>query len=235
MATRYTVVIPALNEAARIGRTIHSARAAFGAEVDIFVVDGGSIDATCVRAAEAGATIVRSGKGRGRQLQAGIDAAKGDVLIMLHADTLLPAGAATAITAAIADETVAGGAFRVRFDREAGRLPPVLYLLEPFINLRSRVFRTATGDQAIFARRSAIKRAGGVPDLPLFEDVRFYRALRRTGRVVLLRETVTTSPRLWMHAGPVRVILLHLAFRALHAIGVSPHTLARWYSSLSRS
>jgi len=230
---RYSVIIPALNEAARIRSTVEHARATFGERGEVIVVDGGSVDATCVRATEAGARVLKSDRGRGRQLQAGIRAARGNVVILLHADTWLPPEAAAAIDDALADPGVAGGAFRVRFEHEGGRLPLLLRVLEPAINIRSRLFCTATGDQAIFARKDAVIAAGGVPDLPLFEDVRLYRALRRTGRVVLLSCHVATSPRLWLRAGPVRVILLHLGFRALHAAGCSPHRLARWYAALS--
>ena len=232
MTTRYSILIPALNEAAQIEATIQSARAAFGADAEIIVIDGGSMDATCAHAAAAGAAVLNTGRGRGKQLRAGIEAAGGDVLVMLHADTRLPANAAAVIAGALERSDTVGGAFRLRFDREH-TLPLPVRMLEPSINLRSRLFRTATGDQAIFARKEAVRAAGSVPDLPLFEDVRFYRALRRTGRVVLLNAAITTSPRLWLRAGPVRVILLHLTFRALHALGVSPHWLARRYPSLS--
>ncbi|MGH7483440.1 MAG: hypothetical protein ACRELV_14905, partial [Longimicrobiales bacterium] len=91
-------------------------------------------------------------------------------------------------------------------------------------------FRTATGDQAVFARAAALRAAGGVPPVPLFEDVRLYRALRARGRMILLDSCVATSPRRWQERGTARVIAQHLCLRALHAVGVPPERLVRLYS-----
>ena len=99
------------------------------------------------------------------------------------------------------------------------------------INLRSRLTRSATGDQAMFFRRAALLQAGGVPPVELFEDVRLWRQMKRAGRLTLLEAAVTTSARLWQHEGTWRVIALHWRLRALHALGVSPRALARRYPS----
>lgn len=228
----FAVVIPTLNEERRLPATLAAARAALGERAEYIVVDGGSSDATVEVAGAAGARVLHAAGGRGAQLAAGARAATASVVLFLHADTLLPADAAPALDAALVDPRVAGGAFRLRFDAgEGGSL--ALRLLARGISLRSRVFRTATGDQAIFARAATLAATGGVPELPLFEDVRLYRALRRVGRVRLLGARVTTSPRLWKARGTLRVVALHLAFRALHSAGVSPHRLARWYAATS--
>jgi rSAM/selenodomain-associated transferase 2 len=224
-----TVVIPALDESPRIGAAVASARAAFGEAAEILVVDGGSADGTAARAAAAGARVLITARGRGPQLAAGAAAAGAPVLVFLHADTLLPADAAPAIARALADSAVSGGAFRLAFHTADGPVPLRLRLLAAAINLRSRLFRTATGDQAIFARADRLAAAGGVPEEPLFEDVRLYRRLRAVGAVRLLDATVRTSPRLWLRAGTGRIVLTHLALRALHAAGVSPSRLVRWY------
>lgn len=225
---RFAVVIPTLNEERRIGRTLAAARAAFGDDAEYIVVDGGSRDATERRARAAGARVLRARGGRGAQLAAGAAAASAPTIVFLHADTLVPRDAAVAMTAALQDPSVVGGAFRLRFD-PAERPTAALRLLARGIGFRSRAFRTATGDQAIFARAATLAAIGGVPALPLFEDVRLYRALRRAGRVRLLDAAVTTSPRLWRARGTCRVTLLHLALRALHAAGVAPERLAHWY------
>ena len=106
-----------------------------------------------------------------------------------------------------------------------------LLWLERAINLRARMFGSATGDQVIFARRATLQAIGGVPRVPLFEDVRLCRALRRKGRFVILRDRVGTSARLWQNMGTTRGVLFHLAFRGLHALGASPALLARYYPS----
>ena len=128
-------------------------------------------------------------------------------------------------TSALADERVVGGRFDLRLD--APGLP--YRVIENMISLRSRMTRVATGDQAIFARRSAFERPGGYPPLPLMEDIAFCRALKRVGRIACLRERVTTSARRWQQRGVVRTVLLMWLLRLAYYAGVSPARLARAY------
>jgi rSAM/selenodomain-associated transferase 2 len=224
-----SVVIPALNEAGVVLDTIAAARAACpGAE--IIVVDGGSRDDTVARVRSSGVRLLRAPRGRGVQLRAGVAVARGDVIVMLHADTRLPAGAAARIEEALADEAVVGGAFRPRFDTAgSAALPRTLRLYEWLLDRRSRWLHIMTGDQAIFARARDLRAIDGVPAVPLFEDVRLLRALRRRGTLRLLDVAAATSPRLFLRHGTARVAGLHAAFRLLHAVGVAPGRLAGWY------
>jgi rSAM/selenodomain-associated transferase 2 len=229
-AADFSVVIPALDEAARLPATIAAARAALARGTEIIVVDGGSRDGTPAVAAAAGARVLRSETGRGTQMRAGAAAARGRIIVLLHADTRLPPGSGAAIEAALADPTVAGGAFSLAFDTDAAApLPPLLRAYQHWLNSRSRRFGMVTGDQAMFARADTLRAIGGVPDVPLFEDVRLSRSLRLRGRLVLLEAVVDTSPRLFLQGGTVRTIAMHLGLRALHAMGVAPARLARWY------
>lgn len=221
MTPRFSVLIPTLDEAGQIARTLAAAQNAFGSAAEYLVCDGGSGDATRAIAAAAGARIVVSERGRGRQLDTALQAARGEICVLLHADTLLPENAAPLIEAAL--QRSVGGAFRLRLDA------PHLQWLARAINLRARLFMSATGDQAIFAWRSVLLRVGGVPQEDLFEDVRLWRKLKRAGRVQLVRAEVTTSARLWVKLGTWRGILLHLRLRALHALGVPPRRLVRRY------
>jgi uncharacterized protein len=218
-----SVLIPTLNEAATLADTLASVRTALGPHTEIIVSDAGSCDSTHAVAEAHGARVVATPGGRGAQLDAALRAATGDVCILLHADTTLPSDALVHIERALERSDVVGGAFFLEFNN--GLLP----WLARGINLRSRLFNTATGDQAMFARREVLLRVGGIPHVELFEDVRVWQKLKRAGRLELLQARVTTSARLWMRFGTWRVIRLHLRLRLLHALGVQPHRLARMY------
>jgi len=218
-----SVIVPTLDEAEALPAALAAARQP--GVTEIIVVDGGSRDGTLALARALADRVLETARGRARQMNAGAAAARGDVLLFLHADTRLPAGYAQAVARALADPRVVGGRFDVRLDatglayRVVGRL----------ISVRSRVTRVATGDQAIFVRRAVFARLGGYPAVPLMEDVALSRALKRAGRVACLDETVVTSARRWQRHGVVRTVLLMWALRAAYYAGVSPARLARVY------
>ncbi len=191
------------------------------------MVDGGSRDGTR-RVAASRARLVESIAGRGRQLAAGAELARGQALLFLHADTRLGPGTGAALDRALDRSGVVGGCFELSLqgptaDSWRARL------LAAAINLRSRILRTATGDQAIFCRREVYLRAGGFGSEELFEDVLFYRRLRRLGTVVVLKPPVRTSDRRWRADGYLRTIITHLTLRLLFLTGVAPRRLARLY------
>jgi len=220
-----SIIIPALDEAANLERLLPdlSARCP-GAE--IIVVDGGSADRTAevVRRC-SGARYLTSARGRARQMNAGARVARGDIVLFLHADTVLPPGAPAAVARALADAGVAGGRFDVRFDNER----PLFRVIAWFMNTRSRASGICTGDQAIFVRRADFEAVGGYPDIPLMEDIELSRRLKRRGNLRALRLRVTTSARKWEREGPLRTIGLMWALRFLHFCGVAPSRLHRWY------
>jgi rSAM/selenodomain-associated transferase 2 len=222
---RLSIIVPTLNEELAIAPTVAAiARGAPGAE--IIVVDGGSADATRARADALGARVVEAPRGRARQMNAGASAAAGEVLVFVHADTIVPATFAADIAAAFSDPAVVGGRFDVALDSTA--LP--YRLIGGLISLRSRLSRTATGDQAIFVRRETFERLGGFPDLELCEDLDFARRLKRAGRVACLRSRVTTSARRWQRDGLVRTVLRMWLIRGLYLCGVAPARLKRMYA-----
>ena len=189
-------------------------------------MDGGSTDATAAVAARyPEISLLASPRGRARQMNAGARAARGDVLLFLHADTILPDGALAAVEAAASDPGVVAGRFDVRFDNPR----PVFRIIAWFMNQRSRWSGISTGDQAIFVCREPFDALGGYPDMPLMEDVDLCRRLKRRGRMVALRLSVTTSARKWEREGAVRTILLMWALRFLYMVGVPPDRLHRWY------
>jgi rSAM/selenodomain-associated transferase 2 len=201
--------------------------AAFGPSVEVIVVDGGSEDQTA-ELAEKRAVVVRSSPGRGRQLNAGARSASGDVFLFLHADTRLSPESGAALGDALNVPEIVGGCFKLALRGPSAGLV-IARMLGAAINLRSRFLRTATGDQAIFARRSAFEQAGGYTTDDLFEDVLFYRKLRRLGRVAVLDPPVRTSDRRWRKLGYARTIATHLVLRLMFLAGVSAARVARLY------
>lgn len=216
-----SVVIPALDEAERIERTLEAARQP-GAE--LLVVDGGSRDETVARARRAGATVLHSAPGRARQLEAGARAAEGDVLLFLHADTLLPAGWARAVAQALADPDVAGGAFAFAFDERG----PGLRVVELGARLRCRWLGLPYGDQGLFLRRKLLREIGGVPQAPILEDLDLVHAIRARGRLALLDLPAITSARRYREAGCLRTMLRNWLALAGYGLGVDRARLASW-------
>jgi rSAM/selenodomain-associated transferase 2 len=220
---RLSVIVPALNEEGVLAAALNGARAP--GVLEVIVVDGGSDDST-VDVARALADVVRVGaRGRAAQMNDGVAASHGDVLLFLHADTILPAGFDAAVQRALDDPRVVGG----RFDLRLVPSSFLLWLTGELINLRSRLTRIATGDQAIFVRRAVFEEMGGFPLLPLMEDVAFTTALKSRGRIACLRERVVTSSRRWVRNGVIRTVLLMWSLRLLYFFGVAPERLAQLY------
>lgn len=215
-----TVVIPSLNEAAHIAATIDAARAAGAA--DVIVADGGSSDDTVTIARERGARVLTGESLRAAQLNSGLEAASHDVVMFVHADTLLPAGATAAAERALDAGAIFGG-FRVEF------LEPGLGAVAFMINARTRLTRKPWGDQAQFARRETLLWMGGYPPFPLMEDYELARRMKRLGRVALLPLTVRTSGRRFLTKGVLRTSLLNWLIIVSYHLGISPERLARWY------
>jgi rSAM/selenodomain-associated transferase 2 len=159
-------------------------------------------------------------------MNVGAAASRGDILLFLHADTLLPRDAKREIEEALKEPACVGGRFDLRFERDAG----LGWLISRLINLRSRWTGIATGDQAIFVRRRTFEQLGGFSPIPIMEDVDFTSRLKRTGRMVCLRSKAITSYRRWKTRGSIRTIVLMWFLRFLYWIGVSPQTLRHMYS-----
>lgn len=223
---RLSIVIPALDEAAGIEASLEALRPLRSRGAEIVVVDGGSRDATRELAAPRADRVLQCERGRAAQMNAGAAAASGDVLLFLHADTLLPQGADTAIARAID-----GGAIWGRFDVAIAGRARMLAVVALFMNARSRLTGIATGDQAIFARREAFDAIGGFPAIPLMEDVAISKRLRRAGRPACLRERVVTSGRRWERRGTAATIVLMWRLRFAYALGADPARLARRYEA----
>jgi len=191
---------------------------------EVLIFDGGSVDSTVAIAQRFG-QVISAPRGRATQMNVGAAVATGDIFIFLHADSTLPDDAFRAIERACAAPGVVGGAFRLCFNCSQLAYRLVAYTT----NLRSRWLGIFTGDQAYFVRAESFKAIGGFPDMALMEDVEIITRLRKTGRLVLLPHSVTTSARRHMQAGLVRSVLFMWYLRTLYRFGVSPEQLQRKY------
>lgn len=223
---RISVVIPTLNEELSIGKTLEII---FRLENlhEVIIVDGGSDDETLTIANRFPAKIIAAKRGRGSQLNAGALVATGDCLWFLHADTLPPVDAVAQIEAAFEDETVAGGNFEIRFDGDerAARFLTWLYPKLRFLNL-------CYGDSAFFVRRAVYERTKGFADLPLFEDVEFYKRIKKSGRFVHLKSFVASSSRRFEKRSFGLTFARWALFQGLYWLGVSPAFLAKHYAHI---
>lgn len=220
---RLSVIVPVLNEETTIGDTLSRLLALNPHQ--IIVVDGGSRDRTEEIVRTRRCLLTTAPRGRSMQMNRGARMATGDVLLFLHADTMLPCSALRDIECALADGRCVGGRFDVELD--AGGW--LLSIVGRLISLRSRLTRVASGDQAIFVRRAVFERLGGFPELPIMEDIAFSRMLKGAGRVACLKSRVTTSARRWRGKGILRTIFLMWTLKSLYLAGVPVHLLARFY------
>ena len=218
-----SIIIPTLNEADSIKPTLEAIKS-FGENVEIIVVDGGSRDETVSIVESCKIRVLKSSRGRGTQMHAGATAAKGEILWFLHADTIAPPSAIESIVEALKDSNAVGGNFAIRFDgkRRAARFLTWLYPRLGRIGLRY-------GDSAMFARREIYERIGGFQPFPLFEDLDFYRRLKRAGRTVNLSAKVTTSSRRFETRSFALTFARRSVLQVFYWLGVSPHRLAKSY------
>lgn len=218
-----SIVIPTLNAAP----TLEAALAPLsGKGVDIVVADGGSTDGTAELAVTLGARAISSPPGRGVQLAAGAEVARGDWLLFLHADTVLAdgwLGAARAFMVA-PDSRTRAAAFTLRLDDPS----PAARRVERLANWRARALGLPYGDQGLLIGRSLYGHLGGYRPMPLMEDVDM---VRRVGRrfVTVLGVAATTSADRYRRDGWWARPARNLGCLALYFLGVPPEKLAEMY------
>jgi len=210
-----SVIIPAFNEEKALPATLRALLPEPG-DYEVIVVDGGSTDATRdIVQAELSLRLVTAPKGRASQMNAGARCATGELLLFLHADTILPEGTLRRLNELEADDRVQAGGFLHRFSGIDWRLRLVSFL----DNFRCRHSRIIYGDQALFVRRALFERLGGFPEQPILEDVAFCEKLVKVVTPVLLAPPVVTDSRkfvkmgIWRSFALVLLIILHVEFR----------------------
>ena len=219
-----SIIVPALNEAESIQPLIeHLRERAAGAE--IIVADGGSTDGTAELARELCNQLVHARRGRAVQMNAGAQAAQGDILWFLHADVKVPAECLPEIERIMSNPRVVGGFFRIRLPHPQ----PIYRLTDSFAHYAGRFLRMRCGDHGMFCRRQVFVELGGFPEVPLMEDVEFFRRLLRCGKVLHSNKRIVVSARRYEAIGPARLTLAYGLISTLYVLGASPPKLMAIY------
>ncbi|MGI8467122.1 MAG: TIGR04283 family arsenosugar biosynthesis glycosyltransferase [Pyrinomonadaceae bacterium] len=228
MKPEISIIIPTLNEEFSLRQTLDSLKV-FGENIEIIVVDGGSDDATVSIAQNYNVKILRVPRGRGIQLQAGGNAASGEILWFLHADTIPAPDCVRQMKNALENPNAVGGNFTIRFDGE--RLA-AKFLTWLYPNLRK--LGLIYGDSAIFVRRDVYEKIGGFQPFPIFEDLDFIERLKKEGAVVTLPAAVETSSRRFENKSFILTFARWTILQVLYWLGVRPETLLKIYFPANR-
>jgi rSAM/selenodomain-associated transferase 2 len=223
-----TFVVPALNEAASIERALEPLASRLDpSREEILVVDGGSEDGTAAIARGLGppVRVVSAPRGRASQMNAGAREARGALLVFVHADTRFPPRALAELRGLAHDRETRWGFFPIRLDDPSLSLR----LIELGIKIRVLAGGFATGDQAIFVRRTVFHALGGYRLVPLMEDVELARRLGRIYSPDRPRTAIFTSARRWTRQGIARTQLRMWGLRLAWRLGVAPEVLSRFY------
>ncbi|MEH2307311.1 TIGR04283 family arsenosugar biosynthesis glycosyltransferase [Nostoc sp.] len=222
-AARISIIIPTLNEAGNIKEVIVTTQ--LNTNIEVIIVDGGSKDNTIEIAQSLNVKVISSSPGRAVQMNAGVVAASGNILLFLHADTRLPTGFDDMIRTALQQPGTVAGAFKLRIDA------PLLSLrwVEWGVNVRSHFCQMPYGDQAIFLTKEVFQQIGGFPELPIMEDFELIRCLKTIGRIVIIPTPIVTSARRWLQKGVFKTTLLNQIVIIAYLLGVSPERIRCWY------
>ena len=220
---KFSVIVPVFNEATLIRPFLaHLRERAPGAQ--IVVADGGSSDGTVNLADGFYDQFVASECNRAIQMNAGGRVAHGDILWFVHVDAEVPRECLDEIERIMEDPKVSGGYFRIRLPQGA-----IYRLTDSFAHYAGILLRMRCGDHGFFCRRSTFLDIGGFPQVPLMEDVEFFRLLQRHGHVRYSHKRIVVSPRRYETVGRVRLTLAHGLIATLYIFGVPLSKLASIY------
>ncbi|MCH7605342.1 glycosyltransferase [Patescibacteria group bacterium] len=169
---------------------------------------------------------------RGEACNQAAEVAQGDILLILHVDTLLSGSLLVEIEQALCSSAVVGGGFRIAYEPVSNRNSRyVLTVSRTVVNLRTRYFKWFAGDQALFVRKSVFERVGGFRNLPMMEDQELVKRLKRQGRLVALPHSVWVSTRRYLGNGEFRGMSTIAFIHILYSLRVSPTILANIYKT----
>lgn len=218
-----SVIIPTLNESCTIAKTLMPLQKWRARGHQVILVDAGSEDDTVLQAKNLVDKCLHSDRGRSIQMNKGVEQSDGEILLFLHADTLIAVDADQMILDSF--NQTQWGRFRVKFT--SGRM--IFKIIALMMNMRSCLTSIATGDQAIFVQKKLFQDIGGYPQQALMEDVQLSRILKKRSQMCCLRSEVVTSSRRWEQNGIIKTIFLMWGLRLAYFLGVSAARLKPWY------
>ena len=231
---RLSFIIPVINESAALGILLPKLRTYRDHGHEIILVDGGSTGNTVNIAVLKVDHLLSCEPGRAKQMNIGANAAPGDWLIFLHADTQLPQNIDKIIEHATASENINIENVWGRFDLSLSGEHWLFRIIEKMINWRSKLTGIATGDQVIFVKREVFFDVDGYPEIVLMEDIALSKKLKTLSRPICISNRVITSSRRWEKNGVLKTIILMWWLRLLYFIGVEPEKLVdRYYQKTS--
>jgi rSAM/selenodomain-associated transferase 2 len=223
---KVSIIVPTLNEAKGLTETLTQIQQLFPYE--LVISDGGSHDGTLEIAQEFTEHVVKGSTGRALQMNAGARVANGDIFLFLHADSCIEPASYKKMLHSLGSSEKIGGAFSLYIDSDKWSLR----LITRLANLRSKYFGMAYGDQAFFVKNSTFQQMNGFAELPICEDIDFFKRLRKLGPVILLKEKALTSSRRWLEEGVWFTTIRNILIAILFILGFPPRVLTKWYQAI---
>ena len=224
-----SIITPVLNEEDMI-RPFLDHLAGLSGSFELIIVDGGSTDLTCAVVRDytgrfpAPLHLLAAPAGRSGQMNAGAEAAQGEILLFLHVDCRIPADCLQVISRACSEPGACGGAFTHTFG-EPGLFHAVIGIL---VNSCTKYTRTFFGDSGIFVQRDIFFKAGGFPIIPWCEDLEFCRTVRKFGKMKQINRVIRSSPRRFQRIGRVKLTAVYMLAILLNMAGIRPMFLKRY-------
>ena len=209
-----SIIIPTLNEEETIVQCLETVVDIPG--IEVIVADGGSTDKTVEIVGQyRDVKVVTSEIGRSIQMNKGAGYARGEILLFLHADCILPGDVFSNIQNVFGGDPFVGGAFKIRLlsDKFSYRL------IEMGINFRSNLFKLPYGDQGLFVKRSVFNELSGFREMSNCEDLDFVCRLKKQGKIIILNERISSSIRRWKNHGILQTSLRNQFLLASYILG----------------